>query len=246
MMGHFEYMEAEGLNETNVWDSDEIVEIEQILPMEMTDKVPGMDRAMVCGDPYTLGEILDYQQGFDNVYGAFGTCGLTSISNICKMGGLDITEPEVVEYAMENDLCIKDDPKFGGGGTFIGNDLEILSHYGFDAHCEFSDVANNERLADAIEGGHGVILGLNSGLLQERDWKIHDSEGKIVANHAVTLTGTVRSPDSGELVGFYLCDSSSQRSDGAAIYVPVEKMDECYANVEGGFAVITDKPIRGE
>ena len=30
MMGHFEYMEAEGLNETNVWDSDEIVEIEQL------------------------------------------------------------------------------------------------------------------------------------------------------------------------------------------------------------------------
>ena len=109
-------MEAEGLRESDVWGIGEIEEIEPILPMELSAEVPGMDRAMVCGDPFRLGEILDYQQGFDNPYGATGTCGLTSVSNICKMAGMDVTEPEVVEYAMENDQCIKDDPKYHGEG----------------------------------------------------------------------------------------------------------------------------------
>ena len=118
-------MEAEGLRETDVWGIGEIEEIKPILPMELSAEVPGMDRAMVCGDPFRLGEILDYQQGFDNPYGATGTCGLTSVSNICKMAGMDVTEPEVVEYAMENDQCIKDDPKYHGGGTTIGNDLAV-------------------------------------------------------------------------------------------------------------------------
>ena len=125
-------MEAEGICEADVWDAGEITPIEPTLPMELTNKVPGLERALVCGDPFRLGEVLDYQQGFDNPYGAFGTCGLTSIANICKMAGMDVSEPEVVQYAMEYGQCIKDDPMFGGGGTTIGNDLEILSHFGVE------------------------------------------------------------------------------------------------------------------
>ena len=55
-----------------VWTSDEIDRIDPILPMELTDQVPGMDQAIICGDPYGLANVLDYQQGFDNPYGAFG------------------------------------------------------------------------------------------------------------------------------------------------------------------------------
>ena len=237
-------MEAEGICEADVWDAGEITPIEPTLPMELTNKVPGLERALVCGDPFRLGEVLDYQQGFDNPYGAFGTCGLTSIANICKMAGMDVSEPEVVQYAMEYGQCIKDDPMFGGGGTTIGNDLEILSHFGVEAHCEFSDVADCERLAQAVEGGHGVIVGLNAGLLQDRPWKEANAEGEIAANHAVCLTGTVRDADTGELAGFYLCDSSSQRPDGGKIFVTMDKMEECYSQVKGSFAILTDEAIR--
>lgn len=58
------------------------------------------------------------------------------------------------------------------------------------------------------------------------------------------MTGTVRDPETGSLRGFYLCDSSSQRRDGAMIYVPLEKMHDCYESVIGGFVVATDTPIR--
>lgn len=37
----------------------------------------------------------------------------------------------------------------------------------------------------AVEGGDGVLLGLNSGVLQDREWKVYNEEGKITAAHTV-------------------------------------------------------------
>ena len=155
-----------------------------------------------------------------------------------------MTEPEVLAYAMENGLCIPDDPKFKGGGTTIGNQIALLEHFGFPSHCEFSqETATPERLAQVIEGGHGVLLGLNSGVLQEREWKAYNVDGEITATHAVCLTGTVYSTD-GELKGFYLCDSSGQNPDSGRTFVPIDKFNACYSNLKDSFAVITDEPIR--
>ncbi len=235
----FEIMEVEGITEDEVWAGSEIERIKPILEIEVTHEVPGMERAAVCGSPFALAEELDYQQGFDNPYGAFGTCGLTSIANVCVIGGKEVTEPEVVEYAMENNLCAPSGiPGTLGGGTTIGNLIDILSHYGIESHCEFKDTADYTRLAEAIEGGRGVILGLNSGILQDRPWKIYNDAGELNATHAVCLTATVRDCDTGELVGFYMCDSSSQRPDGAKLFVTLEEMDDCYMQTRDGFAVI--------
>ncbi|MCD7884171.1 MAG: hypothetical protein LUI87_10795 [Lachnospiraceae bacterium] len=245
MMDLAEIMEAEEITEKDVQDIDEIEHFDRILPMEVSTEVPGMEQAVICGDPIRLGGELDFQQGFDNPYGAFGTCGLNAIANICYIGGKDVSEVEVVEYAMENDLCTKDDPGFHGGGTTIGQQLKILEHYGFPSHCEFSNVADSERLAEAVEGGHGVLLGLNSGLLQDREWKIYNDDGEITATHAVCLTGTVRDAETGELRGFYLCDSSSQNPEGGRTFLTLDAFRACYSDVQGSYAVITDKPIRG-
>lgn len=240
-----ELADYEGLTEKDIWSADEIKEIPAVLPTELTDQVPGMERAIICGDPISLGDKLDFQQGFDNPYGAFGTCGLNAVANICIIGGKTVTEPEMVEYAMENDLCTKDDPKYHGGGTTISQQIKLLEHYGFPSHCELAqETADYDRLASAIEGGHGVLIGLNSGVLQDRPWKVLNENGEAIATHAVCLTGTARDPETGELVGFYMCDSSGQTPDSGRTFVPLEKMDDCYGNVKGCFAVITNEPIR--
>ena len=239
-----EVMQVERLELEDIGIRDAVNPIEPVLPMEMTDIVPDMVRAVVCGDPYFWGEKLDYQQGYDNPYGAFGTCGPTSIANLCTMAGMEITEPEVVDYAIQNGFSEPPRPGEMGGATTIGGELRILEHYGMSAHCELNTQADCERIAQLIESGRGVICGLNSGILQERDWKIYNQMGEIQANHAVCMTGTVRNPDTGELSGFYLCDSSSQRPDGAMIYVPLEKMRQCYENTTDGFVIATDAPIR--
>ena len=240
-----ELMREEEIDESQIWDESEIENIKQILPMELTTAVPGMEKAIICGDPISLGDILDHQQGYDNPYGSFGTCGPTSRANLCIIGGKEVTEPEVVEYAMENDLCVKNDEKFHGGGTTIGQQIALLEHFGFPSHCELAnETATPERLASAIEGGHGVLLGLNSGVLQDREWKVFNDKGEIAATHAVCLTGTVRDPDSGNLVGFYLCDSSGQTPESGRTFVPMDKFLHSYSDAKGSFAVITNDPIR--
>lgn len=237
-------MQAEGVTEAQVWDAREIREIPHRLEAEIRTDIPGLDEAFVWGDPFRLGEILDGYQGFDNPYGAYGTCGENSVANICKIAGMNVTEPEVVKYAMENDLCEKYDPKCLGGGTTIGDKVSLLEHFGLESHCEFAaETATPERLAEAIEGGHGVLLGLNSGILQDREWKVYNDQGEIVAGHAVCLTGTVRDMDH-NLKGFFLCDSSAQTNDSTHIFVPIEKFNACYTNVKDACAVITDYPIR--
>ncbi len=244
LIERYEIMNAENLTEAQVWDANEIRETAKTLVPEIRTDVPGIEKALVYGDPVKLGDVLDCQQGYDNVYGAFGTCGETSISNILKIAGINVSEPEILKFAMENDLCAKHDPLYLGGGTTIRNQIDLLEHYGLEAHCEFAaSTATPERLAEVIEGGHGVLLGLNSGILQGRDWKVFNSKGEILAGHAVCLTGTVRDMEQ-NLKGFYLCDSSAQSLDGGRIFVPIDKFNACYSNVKDAFAVITDKPIR--
>ena len=239
-----EFIEENGLSDETIWTEKEIMPIEATLSGYETKDIPGVENAVVFGDPLELSTQLDCVQAFDNEYGAIGTCGLNSISNICTIAGLDVPEPDVVRYAMENDLCEKVEPGVMGGGVNVIQTIKILEHYGIKSHCEFAEVATPERIAEAIEGGHGVILGVNSGILQDREWKVYNDEGEVEITHYVTLTGTVRDADTGELKGFYLCDSSSGRADGDAIYTSLEEIKESYGDVYGGHIVVTNEPIR--
>lgn len=240
-----EFLESEGATEAMIWDASEIQEVPSTLEPELRRDVPGMELAIVYGDPIALGDILDIQQGHDNIYGANGTCGETSIANICTIAGMKVTEPEVVAYAMENNLCQKgvDDPIWNGGATTISQQIAILKHFNLDAHCEIpSETADPERLAELIEGGYGILLCINYDYMYGRT----PMEGtEDTARHAICLTGTVRHLD-GTLAGFYVCDSDSwyQNEDAGRVFVPLERMNACYTNISEANAVITDKPIR--
>ena len=236
-----EYLESEGVTESQFWDAGEIREVPSMLEPELRTDVPGMEKAVVYGDPVALGDILDIRQGYDNPYGAAGTCGQTTIANICTIAGKEVTEPQVVAYAMENGLCLKEDPVYHGGATSISEQIAILKHFQLNAHCEIpSETADPERLAALIEGGHGILLGINYPLLYGNV----PAEGmEDTARHAVCLTGTVRHTD-GTLAGFYLCDSWYQNENSGRVFVPLERMNACYTNISEAYAVITDAPIR--
>lgn len=237
--------ERKEAREVNNAEPDVFDDIEKIMEPEIRDDVPGVEKALVFGNPVELSEKLDCFQGYDNPYNAFGTCGLVTIANIGVMAGMELTEPEVVKYAMENGLCdTAENGILGGGGTSIEQQTSILKHFGLESHCEPSYIADVNRLANVIEHGHGVLVALNSGLLQDRDWKIYDGNGDVYAGHAVCMTGTARDINTKELIGFYLCDSSAQRMDAGRIFVPVDDFKKCYTDAVRSYAVITDNPIR--
>lgn len=207
--------------------------------------IPGVESAVVIGNPEETGRYLDSVQG-DEVEGAMGTCGLTSIANLCVLNGQEVTEGMIVEYALENNLCHYDPwSPDDTGGTSAEQQVEILKHFGIDAHFEEAGIHDYEAIADAIESGKGVIAELDAGVLWDEPDCSRTIFGFQTANHAVTITGVARDADSGEIAGFYICDSGRQLESDSCRYVDIEKFSEAYGeSVLNSGAVITDNPIK--
>lgn len=229
-----------------VYEDDNPMIYDYGMCIELRNDVPGVEWAIVSGDPERIAYQLDSIQG-DEVEGAEGTCGLTSIANICRMNGQDVTEGMVVEYALENGLCSYDPwAAEETGGTSAEGQVEILKHFGIDAEFNDASVNTYEAIADAIESGKGVIVELDAGEL----WDEPAYSTKILGifpavNHAVTVTGVARDAMTGEIAGFYTCDSGRKMESDACRYVPIDKFSKMYNDgIINAGAVITDNPIR--
>lgn len=207
-------------------------------------RVPELDGEYeVYGGPYELGEVLDDVQG-DNVYDAHGDCGLVSITNLLRIAGSDVTEDDVVGYAIRSSLCNYSafDPPGERGGTTTWEQRAILESLGFDTECFVPGEAGGslEAMAGHVEAGKGVLIGVNAGYL----WENADYIGDGRVNHTVLVTGTVRDPETGELRGFTVCDSGSSKSPSFANFVSVETMEDAYTNAFGADVIVTEKAIR--
>lgn len=190
----------------------------------------------VYGAPLELGKILDYDQG-DNDLGFKGTCGLVSCSNILMEAGINISENDIVHFAENNGLCdISDDPN-SCGGTTADERAEILTDAGVPSHSD--DNSSLEDIAKDVNDGKGVIISVNAGVL----WDNPSTYGTGESNHAITVTGYETDDVTGEITGFYICDSGRCEQSDSQRFVPMDQMQEAY-DVPGHSAVITDNPIR--
>ena len=202
------------------------------------------ETVLVYGDPVETGEKLDDLQG-DNYYDFQGDCGLVSVANLLTMAGVEgVTEDDVVGLAIRYRCCefssLNDSSE--NGGTTVVQRWRLMQMFGIDATIFAFDApqASLECLADYVESGRGVNLGLNAGYAWGDPNYIQDG----VANHSVVLTGTCRDPETGDLKGFFLCDSGAPNGSGEAMYLSVEQMEQAYLNAYGATALVTDQPIR--
>lgn len=196
---------------------------------------------VVFGNPLDTGEKLDYQQG-DNPYFAEGNCGLVSIANFLNLGGMEeANEDMITKYALDNDKC-EDGwfiPPSDRGGTTIEDIQSIMQDFGVEtqAFAPYETGGSIEEIANQIESGHIATLGLNAGYL----WNDPAYVGDGSANHEVTLTGTVRDAETGELLGLTICDSG----DGKACDVlSVDELQLCYEDAPAAHVIISNDPIR--
>lgn len=227
-------------------DTTEYNEVNEVnVPMEIRNDVPGVDEAVVIGDPDGIGEILDFSQG-DAVEGALGTCGLTSIANLCSIFGLDVGEGDVVQFALDNGLCTNDPWKpENTGGTYWYQQVEILKCYGIDAQFYECNDGIYETIAEAIESGRGVIAEIDAGSLWGDPASTNIVDGKRAMNHAITITGVARDANTGEIAGFYICDSGRGLESDANRFLSIDEFKDCCASdILGSGVVITDNPIR--
>ena len=221
-------------------------QIEQLTKMaEIREGVPGVELAVVTGYPEMAAGMLDSVQG-DEIDGACGTCGLTSIANICRLAGENVSEGMVVSYAVENTLCNVAPWDAARTCGITGEQaVEIMSAFGIGAHVEKADACSIEELAEAVESGHGVIVGIDAGEIWDDPASSTIMFGKAYANHYVTITGVARDAATGEVAGFYICDSGRGLESDACRYLSAEKLERAYnTSIGGADAVITNAAIR--
>lgn len=207
-------------------ESPEVTEIPRYL-----DVLPDGREVVVIGDKDRYKD-FNHLQG-DNPYGYRGTCGLVSCQDILLQFGFDVSEADVVGYAIENGLCDTAAKKLENrGGTTVTDQVQILNDFGVPAHYEVG--GSLDKLAGLIEQDRGVIVELNAGVL----WNDRSAYDQGFPNHAVTITSVARDPSSGEIVGFFINDSGSGES---ARFVDAATMQDAWAE-RGGALVTTDIP----
>lgn len=199
--------------------------------------------SVATSDPFSVAPMLDYQQG-DNVYGYQSDCGLVSVSNILQISGVDASEDDVVQVAIDNNWCNNDPslPPSALGGVNDECVLSLLDYYGIDAQAYYPGEAGGtyEDIAVALENGQCVTMGVNAGYL----WDNADAVDDGSSNHQIVITSAARDTETGEVTGFYICDSGRWADGDNCRYVSVEEFDACYATVSGASVVVTDEATR--
>jgi len=180
-----------------------------------------------------IGDVRDsaafnHLQG-DNPEHDRGDCGIVSCAEVLSQFGLRLTETEA--FPARNAL-----PRTASGAGTAGSvRLDAPGRASGDTHrlrCPGSRRAGQlvERLAVAVQGGHGVIAMVNAGVLCSDPQAL----GHGQANHAVTITGVARDSYDGVLLGFYINDSGQSGQ-----FVSAHLMTTAFEH-EGGFCIVTD------
>ncbi|WP_148411553.1 hypothetical protein [Murimonas intestini] len=221
-----------------------------------TDEIPDLEPAVlsddlfVTGNPQEVSVRLDYMQG-DNPFNAYGNCGLVSVSNLLQLAGIDLGEDDITLFALKNNMCeyIDGDPE-NSGGTYPDNLVDILKCAGIDAQyqltwSDMSGITSYEGIADLVESGNGVIMQVNAGYLWDSPQAMSvDENGSALVNHWVTVTGVARDAQTGEIQGFYICDSGRGMETDSCRLVTTDILDDAYMNAQGSSIVYTTSPIR--
>ncbi len=158
------------------------------------DALPDGRRSLTLGDVPGYAA-FNHQRG-DNPACFQADCGLVAVQDVLQQFGAHVSEGEVVTHALQRRECYADPAAAGrSGGTVPSQDARILTDYGVPSRVESGQTL--AQLAAQLEHGHGVIIGVNCGVL----WQVPESVGDGRVNHAVTATGVAVDPEDGNIQG---------------------------------------------
>jgi hypothetical protein len=173
---------------------------------------------------------FNHLQG-DNPEHDRGDCGIVSCAEVLNQFGVRLTEADTFVHAARcHELHAVPGRPDQSGWTRPAEQAAIMTDYGVPSHAEEAQPV--ERLALAVQRGHGVIAMVNAGVL----WSSPTVLGHGQANHAVTITGIACDRYDRALLGFYINDSGTGQSGQ---FVSTHLMTTAFEH-EGGFCVVTD------
>ena len=186
-------------------------------------------RALIIG-AIRAATAFHHRQG-ENSADLRGDCGIVCCVDVLDQFGVNRSEADLVRHALAcGELHIEIGQPDASGWTYPGEQAAILGDYGVPAHPDLAP--SLEWLAGAVQLGHGIIIGVNAGVL----WNNPGNLGTGEANHAVTVTGIARDAGDNALLGFYVNDSGTGLS---AQFVSCQLMTAAFMRT-GGYCVITD------
>ena len=221
----------------------DVVPLEETRQTIQTVDLPDGSWERVFDHPERLQAELPFEQG-NNEYGKEGTCALANLGTWLEIGGSANKENDIVAYASTH-MDMDGDPLCSeSGGVYPGNIPTIWKNFGVDAYSDSSK--NLEHIAEAVESGHAVSVGVNAGKLYENDnpeeFDLNDSYGDGGANHQIGIVSCVRDGVSGNITHFYINDTGRSLSRDACRRVPIQDLYNA-VNVKRGVATISKKPI---
>jgi hypothetical protein len=206
------------------WLRDAVVAV----PVQL-GQLPDGQQSLIIGDVRRYAA-FNHLQG-DNADGDRGDCGVVCCADVLNQFAVRLREEDVVRHATScRELHVVAGRPDQSGWTLPAEQAEILGDYGVPASAEHDQ--SIERLALAVQQGHGVIAMVNAGAL----WSDPRVLGHGQANHAITVTGIARDPLDGALQGFYINDSGNGQSGH---FVSAHLMATAFERT-GGFCVVTD------
>lgn len=193
-------------------------------------------RGYVTGNP-RIPDKLVYTQG-DNKKGWEQTCGIAQAANVLRYFSIDTNEEELCELFDKHGYCVsKLFNKSLSGGTTAGAIAAGMSKAGAPAH--YSHNLKPEDLASLVESNRGVIVGVNAGFLWGEYEPGGDSIGSGAANHAVSISATVRHHKTGDLIGFVINDTGRDSPSDKERVISLLDFYGAY-DVPGNAAIVTD------
>lgn len=153
-------------------------------------------------------------------------------------------ENDIVRYASTHMDRHGDSLCSESGGVLPENIPIIWKQFGVDAYLDSSK--NLENIAEAVECGRAVSVGVNAGRLYENDnvenINLNDCYGDGGANHAIGVMSCARDAMTGNLTHFYINDTGRDLARDACRKINVVDFLRAL-NVKRGIAIISKKPI---
>ena len=231
-------------------DGMEIIEpIVDIFPLEKTNQSINIvelkdgTKQKVFDHPDRLLERLPFSQGI-NDFNKEGTCALANLGSWLEIGGSSNVENDIVRYASTHMDRHGDSLCSESGGVLPENIPIIWKQFGVDAYLDSSK--NLENIAEAVECGRAVSVGVNAGRLYENDnvenINLNDCYGDGGANHAIGVMSCARDAMTGNLTHFYINDTGRDLARDACRKINVVDFLRAL-NVKREIAIISKKPI---
>ncbi|MBP3656480.1 MAG: hypothetical protein J6K32_07270 [Clostridia bacterium] len=218
----------------------------ELLPITELKNIPDCPNAITRGNPFKLSELVDYKQG-DAIWTVQGNCGLVSSRNLLALSGKrQVSEAFITKYAIEKNLCANAPfmPASERGGTTKETREVLLRELGLKVqNWESGDpTVDKNRIANALDQGYRGIMSINCGVLWNKPQFLSTTaDGRLRSNHVITLLSAVRDGSTGEVKGFFICDSGTGEK---CRYVTADLLMKSF-NARNAVVQMTTKPMKG-